>query len=54
VIALICLCHWESGEAKAMEDTIDVKWIAESELDSFEFPPNVKGYIKKGFEAIKQ
>jgi len=53
VIALICLCHWESGEARALEDTIDIKWISKSEIDSFEFAPNVKGYIQKGFEALK-
>ncbi len=52
VIALICLCHWSSGEAQALEDTIGVKWISENEIDSIEFAPNVKGYIKKGFEIL--
>lgn len=53
VIALICLCHWAAGEAQALEDTIGVKWISEDEIDSLEFAPNVKGYIQKGFEIIK-
>lgn len=53
VIALICLCHWESGEAKALEDTIGVQWITKEELDNFDFAPNVKKYIEEGFLKIK-
>ena len=53
VIALVCLCHWRSGEAQALEDTIGIKWISEDEIDSLDFAPNVKGYIQKGFEILK-
>ena len=53
VIALICLCHWQSGEAQALEDTIGIKWISEDGIASLDFAPNVKGYIQKGFEILK-
>ena len=54
VIALIFLCHWQSGKPEALEDTIGIKWISEDKLDSYEFAPNVKTYIRKGFEALKE
>ncbi|MFA6518886.1 MAG: NUDIX domain-containing protein [Candidatus Shapirobacteria bacterium] len=54
VIALICLCHWESGEAQALEDTIGIKWISKDEIDKFDFAPNVKGYIEMGFEKLNK
>lgn len=54
VIAVVFLCHYKSGEARPLEDTINVKWITEEEVDNFQFPhPNVKSYILKGFEALK-
>jgi 8-oxo-dGTP pyrophosphatase MutT (NUDIX family) len=53
VIALVCLCHWESGEAQALEDTIGVEWISADQLNDFDFAPNVKGYIEKGFREMK-
>ena len=53
VVALIFLCHWESGDAEPLEDTIDAKWITKEELKEMEFAPNVKTYIQKGFEAIE-
>lgn len=53
VIALVFLCHYKSGEAKALEDTINVAWVSKDELDSYEFPPNVKEYVAKGFELLK-
>lgn len=52
VIALICLCHWESGEAQALEDTIGVEWISADQLDDFDFAPNVRGYIEEGMRVI--
>ncbi len=54
VVALIFLCHWKNGEAKPLEDTIDVKWISEEELKDMQFAPNVKTYIQKGFEALNK
>ncbi len=53
VIMLLFLCHWKSGEARPLEDTIDIKWISEEDINDFEYPPNVKAYIKKGFEVLK-
>lgn len=54
VIALIFLCHWKSGIAKPLEDTIDVKWINENELKDMEFAPNVKKYIEIGFSDLRK
>lgn len=54
VVALIFLCHWKSGEAKPLEDTIGVKWITEKELEKMKFAPNVKTYIKKGVNILKK
>ena len=54
VVALIFLCHWKSGEAKPLEDTINVKWITKNDLKEMEFPPNVSEYIEKGFTALNQ
>lgn len=53
VVALIFLCHHKAGEAKPLEDTIDVKWITEEELKEMGFAPNVKTYIQMGFEALE-
>jgi len=53
VVALTFLCHWKSGEAKPLEDTIGVKWISEEELKDMEFAPNVKTYIQKGFDSLR-
>jgi ADP-ribose pyrophosphatase YjhB (NUDIX family) len=49
VLALVFVCKYKSGEAKPLEDTVDVKWIEKDEIDNFEFPPNVKEYVLKGF-----
>jgi len=54
VIALIFLCHYASGRAKALEDTIAVKWIKKEEIDKYQFPPNVKGYIELGFKEMQK
>jgi 8-oxo-dGTP diphosphatase len=53
VIALIFVCYWVSGIAKPCEDTEDVAWITEEDLESYEFSPNVEEYIKQGFKNIK-
>jgi 8-oxo-dGTP diphosphatase len=54
VVALIFLCHWKAGEAKALEDTIAVDWISLEDLDNYQFAPNVRTYIEKGFEYLKK
>ena len=54
VVALTFLCHWKSGKAEPLEDTINIKWITEKELKKIKFAPNVKTYIKKGFKALKK
>jgi len=54
VVVLIFLCHWESGQAMALEDTTDVRWITEKDLDNLKYPPNVRTYLAKGFLEIKK
>ncbi len=55
VIAIVFLCHHKSGEPKPLEDTADVRWISEEEIDDFEFHNiNVKNYVLKGFEYLKR
>lgn len=54
VVALIFLCFYKAGKAKPLEDTINVRWISPEEIDQFQFAPNVKKYILKGFESIDQ
>ena len=49
VLALVFVCKYKSGEAKPLEDTVDVKWIGKEEIGNYEFPPNVKEYVLKGF-----
>ncbi len=49
VLALVFKCKYKSGEAKSLEDTTDVKWIGKEEIDSYQFPPNVREYVLKGF-----
>ena len=50
VLALVFLCKYKSGEVKPLEDTVDVIWIGKEEIDNYNFPPNVKEYILKGFK----
>jgi mutator protein MutT len=49
VLALVFKCKYKNGEAKPLEDTADVKWIKKEEIDNYQFPPNVKEYVLKGF-----
>ena len=51
VLAIIFFCKYKSGKEQSLEDTIDVRWINEDQLNDFEFNhPNVKDYVKKGFD----
>ena len=52
VVALIFLCHWKKGEARPLDDTIDVKWISREGLKGMKFAPNVKTYINKAFGVL--
>ncbi len=52
VVALMFFCHYESGDVKALEDTLDVRWVNEDELSNYNFSPNVQGYIKLAFKKI--
>jgi len=55
VIAIVFLCRYKSGKPKPLEDTINVKWIKQDEIDNFDFHNiNVKNYIINGFESLKK
>jgi 8-oxo-dGTP diphosphatase len=54
VVSIVFLCYYKSGKARPLEDTVDVRWVAETEIDDFEFThPNVKNYVLKAFEFLK-
>jgi 8-oxo-dGTP diphosphatase len=50
VLALTFKYKYKSGEAKALEDTIDIKWISKDEINNYKYPNNVKNYLLKGFK----
>ncbi len=50
VLALVFVCKYKTGEAKSLEDTVNVKWVGRDEINNYEFPPNVKEYVLKGFK----
>ena len=52
VLALVFLCEFKSGNAQALEDTIDTVWITPQQLNEYEFAPNVRDYIAKGFALL--
>ncbi len=52
VVALIFLCKWKSGKAKALEDTIDVKWITKGEVGQYDFSEDVKRYLNLAFDLV--
>jgi len=55
VVAIVFLCHYKSGEPRAMEDTADIRWIGPEEIENYEFHNiNVKNYVLKGFELLNQ
>lgn len=45
VVVIVFKCKYKSGEAQALEDTIDCKWVSLNEVKQMEFPPNVQNYI---------
>ena len=52
VVALVFLCHWKSGKARPLEDTVDTKWITINELNNYELATNVENYIRRGFDTL--
>lgn len=51
VVVIVFKCMYKSGEAQALEDTIDCKWATKEEIQTMEFPPNVKEYILKAYNG---
>ena len=45
VIEFCFLCHWQSGEARALEDSIAVAWVAPDQLGNFEISDQMKERI---------
>ncbi len=52
VIAILFLCRYLSGEPKALEDTSEIQWIKPSQLNDYDFAPNVQKYIVQAFAAL--
>lgn len=52
VVALVFLSNWISCDPRPLEDTIDVRWVTQDEIENYTFAPNVSTYLKKGFEII--
>ena len=50
VVVIVFKCRYKSGEAQALEDTIDCKWVTLEDVYNMEFPPNVQGYILTAFK----
>lgn len=54
VLAIVFVCYYKSGKPKPLDDTINVKWISEEEIEEVQFTHlNVKNYIFKAFEFLK-
>jgi len=56
VLAIVFFCQYDSGEIKVDKSEItEARWIKEEDLNSLEFNhPNVKNYIKKGFQRASE
>lgn len=50
VVVIVYKCFYKSGNPQPLEDTIDCKWATREEVESMDFPPNVKNYILRAFE----
>ena len=51
VVAIVFKCHYKSGSARPLEDTIDCEWATIEEVKQIDFPPHVREYI---IEASKK
>lgn len=51
VLALVFLCRYKSGTPMPLDEIDEVAWVERDELDNYDFPPNVKEYVQKGFAA---
>lgn len=49
VVSLTFLCHWQSGEAQALEDTDEVKWFTLTELQGLTDAPE---YLTRHIKAL--
>jgi ADP-ribose pyrophosphatase YjhB (NUDIX family) len=52
VVVLTFLCNWKSGEAKPLEDTIGIKWLAKEEVGQYDFSNGVLKYIDLVFDSL--
>ncbi len=52
VVALHFSCHWQSGRARAGEDTVAVAWVGPSDLDQFEWAKGTKEALLRCFEVM--
>ena len=52
VVMMVFLCFYKSGEAKALEDQDEVKWMNLAEMDSL--GEELPGYAKNVLAALKR
>jgi mutator protein MutT len=52
VLALIFLAKYKSGEPKALEDTINVKWVKHDELDNYDYPPFIREVLETAYTNL--
>lgn len=52
VLVMVFLCEYQSGDARALDDTSEVAWINSTELSNYDFAPNVKDYLARGFALL--
>lgn len=46
VVNILFLCKWRSGEAKPLEDTIDIAWIKLSDAKNYDFCTGIYRALK--------
>lgn len=52
VVVLVFLCKWKSGDARPLEDTIDVKWITREEVGQYDFSDGVLRHLNLAFDSL--
>jgi 8-oxo-dGTP diphosphatase len=51
--AIACYCgHWEAGEAQALSDAQDVRWLDPANLQDLEFAPHIMEAIGRSEQLL--
>lgn len=54
VVCILFVCQWKSGKAKAIEDSIDVKWISIKQLNKYKLAQGIKKSLKEANKVYKK